>query len=168
MIPPKSGLLLARWQRTVKDNLYRLSRGKRKCSGMGHHHLNMWGWRERLGIGCKHRREYTLKVLQGEQWLAILPPIEGGLTKRRPPYMETRCRTCHRYLGGLGNINIKAHQKRKANEWQPLTSNTAGTSRLPQGAGCPGLQSCGAAACVLLKQNWPAGQEVQAGEPYEL
>ena len=100
---------------------------------MGHHHPNMWGWRERLGIGCKHRREYTLKVLQGEHWLAILPPIEGGLTERRPPYMETRHRTCHRYLGGLGNINIKVHQKRIANECQPLTSNTAGTSRPPRG-----------------------------------
>ena len=38
----------------------------------------------------------------------------------------------------------------------------------PQGAGCPALQACGAAACVPLKQNWPAGQEVQAGKPDEL
>ncbi len=74
MNPPMSGLALARWQGTVKDNLYRSSRGKRKCSGMDHHHPDMWGCMERLGIGCNYRKEYTLKVLQGNIDLPSSPP----------------------------------------------------------------------------------------------
>ena len=99
-----SELDLERRQGTVNYNLYRSLRGKRKCSVMDHHHPDMWGWTERLGIGGKHLEEYNLKVLQGEHWLAILPPMEGGLTERRPPSMETRRRTCHRYLAGLHKI----------------------------------------------------------------